>query len=783
MRPVQPITKDLVLVGGGHTHAIVLRQFGMKPLPGVRLTLITNLVDTPYSGMLPCHISGLYDFDESHIDLRPLSRFANCQLLMDRAVGIDPQKQQVICAHHPPVTFDVLSIDTGSTPATVAVPGARAYTIPAKPVPDLLFAWNAWLSEVRHGSARPLSFAIVGGGVGGVELTLNMQIRLWKLLDELGRSRSELTIHLFHRGEELANGRNRSTRRRLHRRFVERGISLHLQESVCAIEPVHDHQRRVRCESGLTIDCDRVFWVTNAAAPGWIQGTGLATDEAGFLLVEDTLQSCSHANIFAAGDVATMKNHARPKAGVFAVRQGSPLFHNLQAYLKGESLRPFTPQKQYLNIIDTGDGSAIASRGPFTFESPLMRAWKHRIDSKFMRLFSDFPSMTQAVEGREEKSAIAPDFSSSMYCAGCGSKVSSRVLHQTLARLRQEHGEENLLTPNSLSQGNRESLMAADPGDVSSRVLIGLLSPDDAAVVQVPPAKLMVHTVDFFNALVDDPFVFGQIVVKHCLNDLYAMGAEPQTVLAIATLPHGAVDKQTETLFHLLSGVQKSLMATLTPLVGGHTTEGEQLALGLACNGLVSDDQILRKGDMQVGDALILTQPLGTGTLFAADMRKQAKGRWIENAIAHMIQPSAAAIRCLRQHGVTACTDVTGFGLLGHLLEMVQAAQLGVDLDLQNLPVLDGALMTLQQGIVSSLQPQNLHAARSLRHAASYANRPDYAILFDPQTAGGLLAAVPPTQADRCIAQLRALGYTAATRIGTVVPSVAGQSPITIKAW
>ncbi|MEM1311570.1 MAG: AIR synthase-related protein, partial [Cyanobacteria bacterium P01_H01_bin.153] len=182
-------------------------------------------------------------------------------------------------------------------------------------------------------------------------------------------------------------------------------------------------------------------------------------------------------------------------------------------------------------------------------------------------------------------------------------------------------------------------------------------------------------------------------------------------------------------------------------------------------------------------DALILTQPLGTGTLFAADMRKQAKGRWIESAIAHMIQPSTAAIRCLRQHGVTACSDVTGFGLIGHLLEMVQAAQLALDLDLQNLPVLDGALMTLQQGIVSSLQPQNLHAARSLRHAASYANRPDYPILFDPQTAGGLLAAVPPAQADRCIAQLRALGYTAATRIGTVMPSVAGQSPITIKAW
>ena len=768
MQSGQPISQDLVLIGGGHTHAIVLRKFGMQPIPGVRLTLITNLVDTPYSGMLPCHISGLYDFDTAHIDLRPLSRFANCQLMMDRAVAIDVDNQQVICAHHPPVAFDLLSIDTGSTPATVAVPGAQEFAIPAKPVPDLLKAWDVFLDEVRHAAPGPVSFAVVGGGVGGVELTLNMQMRLWQLLDEGGRSRDDLTIHLFHRGEEIANGRNRSTRKLLHRRFVERGVQLHLQESVCEIEPVGDDQRRVHCESGLTVECDRVFWVTNASSPGWIQGAGLATDDDGFLLVKDTLQSYSHPHVFAAGDIATMRNHPRPKAGVFAVRQGPPLFHNLQASLKGEPLKPFKPQKQYLNIIDTGDGSAIASRGPFTFESKLMRAWKDRIDQKFMSLFSDFPAMDRGKTAassniRTTSSAAAP----AMYCAGCGSKVGRDVLRRALARLE--------IAPFPLCKGGNEGS--------TDHVLVGLGSPDDAAVVRVPPGQLMVHTVDFFNALVDDPFVFGQIVVKHCLNDLYAMGAAPQTVLAIATLPHATPDKQTETLFHLLSGVQKALMATPAPLVGGHTTEGEQLALGLACNGLVEETAILHKGGMQPGDALILTQPLGTGTLFAADMQKTAKGRWIETAIAHMIQPSARAMQCLQQHGVTACTDVTGFGLLGHLLEMVEASQVSVELELQNLPLLEGAMATLQQGIVSSLQPQNLQAARALKNAATYAHRPDYPLLFDPQTAGGLLAAVPSDRAADCVAALRDRGYTAATDIGTVQPFRTAEPPITIKAW
>ncbi|NER80682.1 MAG: selenide, water dikinase SelD [Leptolyngbya sp. SIO1D8] len=764
MQANQPIVKDLVFVGGGHTHAIVLRKFGMKPLPGVRLTLITNLVDTPYSGMLPCHISGLYDFDASHIDLRPLSRFAQCQLLMDTAVNIDVDNQRVICAHHPPVAYDVLSVDIGSTPANVSVPGADEFAIPAKPVPHLLGAWQQFLEQVRQAPPGQIAIAVVGGGVGGVELTLNMQIRLWGLLDELGRSREDLSIHLFHRGAEIANGRNRSTQKLLHQRFVERDIHLHLQESVCAVEATANDQRLVQCESGLQIQCDRVFWVTNASAPPWIQETGLITDDAGFILIEDTLQSSSHPHIFAAGDVATMKNHLRPKAGVFAVRQGPPLFHNLQAYLQNQPLKPFRPQKQYLNIIDTGNGSAIASRGPFTVESKLMRAWKDRIDRTFMSLFSDFPAMEQiSPQTTTAPSGLAHPSLPAMYCAGCGSKVGSDVLTQTLNRFQQENGAMAWLD--------------------SQNVVIGLNAADDAAVVQVPTGKLMVHTVDFFRAIVDDPFVFAQIVVKHCLNDLYAMGATPQSALVIATLPYAIADKQSETLFHLLSGVQKALTYVQTPLVGGHTSADNELALGLACNGLVTPEEMLRKQGMQVGDALILTQPLGTGTLFAADMRQVAKGRWIENAIAHMIQPSAAALRCFQQHDVTACTDVSGFGLMGHLLEMVQASQVAVELDLQDLPLLFGASDTLQQEIVSSLQAQNMQAAHAIKNAKSYAHHPAYPILFDPQTAGGLLATVPGDRATACVNQLRALGYTTSTCIGEVVALAGAEPPVTIRKW
>jgi selenide,water dikinase len=137
-----PIVKDIVLVGGGHSHAIALLMFGMKPLPGVRLTLITDTSHTPYSGMLPGHIAGFYSFDECHIDLRRLAQFAQAQLYLDTAVGLDLENNKVLCANRPPVTFDYLSIDIGSTPERLSVPSAAEHAIPAKPVLQFLKGWK-----------------------------------------------------------------------------------------------------------------------------------------------------------------------------------------------------------------------------------------------------------------------------------------------------------------------------------------------------------------------------------------------------------------------------------------------------------------------------------------------------------------------------------------------------------------------------------------------------------------------------------------------------------------
>jgi selenide, water dikinase len=350
-------------------------------------------------------------------------------------------------------------------------------------------------------------------------------------------------------------------------------------------------------------------------------------------------------------------------------------------------------------------------------------------------------------EALKEISAIA------MRCGGCGAKVGATVLSRALASI--------------------EPAARAD-------VVVGLDAPDDAALVDVGGEQLSLQTVDYFRAIVDDPYTLGKIAANHSLGDVYAMGGEPQTALAIATVPYGLESKVEADLSAMMAGANEVLREAGCALVGGHTSEGAELALGFAVNGLVPATAALRKGGLEPGDGLILTKPLGTGTLLAADMRGKAKARWVMAAIAHMIASNAKAAQILRQHGVHAATDVTGFGLIGHLIEMVRASDVDATLAIDRLPLLEGARETVALGIFSSLQPQNVRLRRAIRELATVAEHPLYAMLFDPQTSGGLLAAVPLAEAEPCVAALRAAGYAAAAIIGFVAERSDALEPVRV---
>ncbi|TCJ25988.1 selenide, water dikinase SelD [Halomonas sp. GDM18] len=788
-----PIVRDIVLIGGGHSHVGVLMRFAMQPEPGVRLTVICRDTDTPYSGMLPGYVAGHYTFDDVHIDLRRLCQFAGARFYRDQVIDIDRRERRVICAKRPAVDYDLLSINIGSTPRLSHIDGigdpeaADAPVVAVKPISTFQQRWLSLLERARS-AERPLDIVLVGGGAGGVELLLAIQQRLaTELPDALAPN-----LTLITRGQRLLPTHAHTVSEALATTLHERGIQVHYGEEITAVERASSTaQRQLISASGACHQADEAIWVTRAGGARWLENTGLSLDEDGFLKVRDSLQTLEDDAIFAAGDIAHQLNHPREKAGVFAVRQARPLADNLRRAVRGEPLKDHVPQSRWLALISTGDRDAIASRGSLGLVAPCLRPWlwrwKDHIDRQFMARFNELPSMQdttatsglagvhqrisaawQALKGSDgklhprltaeldEQEAHQALSALAMRCGGCGAKVGASVLSRAL-----------------------QSLAPRENPDV----LVGLHAPDDAAIVRVPEGQALVHSVDFFRAFINDPYLFGRIAANHALGDLYAMGATPHTATAVATVPQGVERKVEPLVRELMQGATEVLNEAGCSLVGGHTGEGQELALGFALNGLVKESLagVTCKGGMQPGDVLLLTKAIGTGTLLAAHARLEARGRWIDAALDSMQQSSQRAADILRAHQASASTDVTGFGLLGHLVEMTRASSVDAELEIDALPVLDGAEDCVARGVVSSLQPANLRLKRALKDQASIIDHPRYPLLFDPQTAGGLLASVPPGEAEACMAALKAAGYHASAIIGRITPQGDALAPISIK--
>ena len=784
-----PVLRDLVLVGGGHSHVAVLKAFGMRPLAGLRITLVCTDAHSPYSGMLPGYIAGHYDYDAVHLDLVRLCAFAGARFVRAEVTGIDRQSRRVLLRGRPPLDYDYLALNTGSTPHVQSIDGATTHAVSVKPIAAFNTRWLDLLAQVQAGQG-PKRIAVVGAGAGGVELLLAMQYRLQA--ECASRGLKEPQFILVSATQQILPTHKPWVRQVFMRTLQARSVQVHLGSRVRAID-----SQGVQLEwaldangtnSGLItahpathLPADAVFWVTQAAGGAWLASTGLALDDAGCVRVNAFLQSETDERIFASGDVAAFTPRPLEKAGVFAVRMGMPLAHNLRRALCGQALREFRPQSRWLALISTGDRYAVASRGALGFAGAWVWRWKDSIDRRFMRRFSDLgvatmpaardPADTQALslmaglDAQEQTQALDAQ---AMRCGGCAAKVGADVLSRALAGLQTVSKPE---------------------------IVLGMAAGDDAALVRIPPGKAQVQTVDFFRAFIDDPYRFGQIAANHALGDIFAMGAEPHTAMAIAVVPPG-LDRQTQSLLsQLMAGAVQVLNAADCALVGGHSGEGPQLSLGFALTGLLDMDaqgqplQYMRKDGARLGDALVLTKALGTGTLFAAHALAKARGRWVEAALDSMAQSSAGAAKVLMQHGANACTDVTGFGLLGHLMEMLQSQRLGAHIYLSALPVLDGALQCLQDGIFSSLHHSNAQRASAIArpsHNAASPKRPDpqrqwrEALLFDPQTAGGLLASVPWEHAPDCVQALKAQGYAHCAIVGRVGETTDFRAPVAL---
>ena len=521
-----------------------------------------------------------------------------------------------------------------------------------------------------------------------------------------------------------------------------------------------------------SLPCDFLLWATGGAPPGLLKDTNLETSGAGFIRVRPSLQTMGYDNVFAAGDCIEFPFRSLPKSGVYAVREGPVLARNLHAWLENRSLVPYRPQASALALLMTGTRNAVASRRNASFHGPWVWRLKDWIDRRWMRKFEPalLPPMDPAGDARPNGDARATGKETgevpeapAMRCAGCGAKVGSTVLTGVL---------------DELEVFNRED------------VRIGLHDADDAALLEIPPGRSLVQTVDGFRAFTGDLHLFGRIALVHAASDLYAMGAEPHSALVTVTLPYAEKPLVASDLRQLMGGIAEEARRLRITLLGGHTSEGTETAVSITMNGLTGGDAVFRKGGLRPGDGLVLSKPVGTGVILAADMHLKARGSWVDEVFEGMLRSNAEAAGILAQAGIPAVTDVTGFGLAGHLVEMLEASGVGAELEINRIPLYAGAADCVAAGVESTLAPSNREhlqkrwqvevdsgfsdpAGMANPHTADGKDPGDAAftadaLLFDPQTSGGLLAGVPASGIDETVARLRDAGYAQAACIGRV---------------
>ena len=703
------ISREVILVGGGHAHAIFLRKWAMHSIPGVQISLISPSPEATYTGMLPGFLAGHYSKEEIVIDLVKLCRFSGARFIMGSVSNIISKENLISIDGRCSIKYDLASIDIGVTSTINNKKRFNLNTHSIRPLGIFVDRWTEFKQQINRKKVVP-NIAIIGGGIGAVEIALAMCYSIRKL------GTVDYNITILDRSQVLKNVGS-STRKIIMSTLKDFSID------------VFDHVRVLECdknciriENGQEFKSNFTVIATGATAYEWLEKSDLSLKD-GFINVDKNLQVIGSPDIFAVGDCAHLNFSPRPKAGVFAVRQAPVLFKNIQAKLLKRRLKVFSPQKNYLKLISLGEKKAVSDYVLPSFAGSTVWKLKNKIDHTFMEKFSSFPAMPTVLREQRIPIAISDDSNSEqMLCGGCGAKVASDLLDQVLQNIGGFDGK-SILT---------------DIGD-------------DAAVIEVEN-KRQVLTTDHLREFNSDLWSYAHITAVHSLGDIWAMGGEPDVVLAHIIIPEGSEKAQKNWLDQIIGGASTVFTKEGASIVGGHTSIGAEFSIGFSITGRISNDPTLISG-AEPGDRIILTKPIGSGTILAGEMQLMSQGLWVESALKWMMKPQGGAAKVLSK--ARAMTDVTGFGLAGHLLKLCQSSNVCANIKISEIPFLKGAEELAQLGVRSSLYENNLKVQSKM----SFFPCAKSSLLFDPQTSGGLLATVPKAETENVVLSLKKQGF------------------------
>ncbi len=348
-----------------------------------------------------------------------------------------------------------------------------------------------------------------------------------------------------------------------------------------------------------------------------------------------------------------------------------------------------------------------------------------------------------------EASVVGSKLTDHVRSAGCASKIGQKDLHQVLGLL---------------------------PKIEDPRLLVGTATADDAGVFQLTDSVTVVQTVDVFTPGVDDPYQFGRIAACNSLSDIYAMGGTPLTALSIIGFPIESLPH--EVMAEIIRGGMDVLAEAGAVLLGGHSINDEELKFGLAVTGIIDPHRIMTNAGARPGDVLVLTKPLGTGIISLASQIDRAPEGAMTEVAASMTTLNRTAAELMVTCGANACTDVTGFGLLGHLSQMVAESGVTAEIACGKLPMFTGVLQCAQAGTYSGANERNAESVEDRVSIADNVSKAMRAVLFDAQTSGGLLVSIPSERAEAFLEQLHAKGISAASAIGRITEKSDGRMEV-----
>ena len=674
-------TKQLVLIGGGHANVQVLKKLCMNNIKGLHTILISEHFEAIYSGMTPGYIHEDFSKEEICIDLQRLCFNAGATFIKDKVVKLDTNHKELYLQNFPSVNYDLLSINTGSISNAKKInikSSSKCFFV--KPISSLVKNLSQIDQIVKNNKNK---IVIIGGGVASYELAFSLKRRYGSLF--------EITIL----GKKILKEKNlnKKTKNDLKR------IAENLNIKECHGEVISISEKYLTLKNADKIDCDLSLISTGASIESWLFKSNLIKDEKGFIKVNDNLLSINDKNIFVTGDACSIENKPKPKSGVMAVRQGETLKKNIFLKLTGKNLIKFKPQKNWLYLIGTYKNYALLNYYFLSFHSQWCWRLKVWIDRNFIKNFKFSNNL-----GMTKRNFELENFKNTlMYCQGCGSKVSKNTLINYI-------------------QKNSDNIYLKDSSIVNNQSLQILQTID--------------HT-KLFSSL--NPFDFGKISYLHSQNDILAAGGEVKSLSVSLGVPFSKNSVEKFYLEYFMEGIKYEADKNDCVISSGHSYQSQEPGITLTLNGEIKSN--VSKNCAKVGDLIYLSKPLGTGYLLAAYFNNSdmLSVNDFKKILDNLKKENFFAVNSARNSYSQAMTDISGFGLSSHLIDICLSSNLSSELILSPDILINKNIDLLK--MFQSTGFENNHNS-SKEHIKISENHPLKNILYDPQTNGPMLIAI-----------------------------------------